>query len=82
MAFTFVIALVMVLNGNLGNIVVPIDREDMVASINNKLLVKRIKYKKDAVTLVSDNQSYPDIPLNSEDDFEIWGVVSSVIKIV
>ena len=35
-AFTFVIALVMVLNGNLGNIVVPIDREDMVASINDK----------------------------------------------
>ena len=38
-AFTFVIALVMVLNGNLGNTVIPIEREDLIASINNNDVV-------------------------------------------
>ena len=36
-AFTFVIALVMVLNGNLGNVVVPFEREDLLASTSNNV---------------------------------------------
>jgi len=34
-AFTFVIALVMVLNGNLGNTIIPVDRDDLLADVGN-----------------------------------------------
>ena len=52
----------------------------VVAEINNKLLVKRIRYNKDEIYLISENSKYPIIKVKDEDKFEIWGVVTSVIR--
>jgi DNA polymerase V len=53
----------------------------VIASINQKIVVKRIKYNpKDGVTLYPENSKYPDIKINRGDKFKVWGVVTAVIK--
>jgi DNA polymerase V len=52
----------------------------VVAAINNELLVKRIRYIDDDTYLYSENDAYPPIRITSDDRFDIWGVVSNVIK--
>jgi DNA polymerase V len=54
----------------------------VVAEINQKLVVKRIRYNKEDIRLISENDNYPDIIITPKDDFNIWGVVDSVIKSV
>jgi DNA polymerase V len=58
----------------------PTHNKIVIASINDKLLVKRIRYYEDGITLVSENDNYHDIKINNDDKFDIWGVVTSVIK--
>lgn len=52
----------------------------VVAEINQKLTVKRIRFNKDNIKLISENDNYPEININENDSFKIWGVVESVIK--
>jgi len=53
----------------------------VVAAINDELLVKRIKFNDDgSKELISENDTFPPIFVSSDDKFNIWGVVSNVIK--
>lgn len=52
----------------------------VVASINNELLVKRLVIKGSNQILKSENADYPDFEVKDTDKFEIWGVVTQVIK--
>lgn len=52
----------------------------VVAAINDELLVKRLRYTDDGTYLVSENDDFAPIKINIEDKFDIWGVVSSIIK--
>lgn len=52
----------------------------VVAEINSKLVVKRISFINGRITLNSENIKYTPIEIADTDEFEIWGVVQSVIK--
>lgn len=54
----------------------------VVAEINSKLAVKKLKIDKNLIYLVSENPNYIPILVNKNDNFKIWGVVRSVIKSV
>ncbi|MDC1068566.1 S24 family peptidase [Candidatus Kapabacteria bacterium] len=71
---------------NTGNIIV-VDRLEevksgqiVVAAINGDLLVKKLIRTNEGTELHSANKNYPTIQIDSEDSFDIWGVVKSVIK--
>ena len=57
----------------------PKNNSIVIASINGDLTVKRIKILNKRFLLISDNKNYPNIKVNTEDDFSIWGVVTNVI---
>ncbi|MCX6148585.1 MAG: translesion error-prone DNA polymerase V autoproteolytic subunit [Candidatus Kapabacteria bacterium] len=52
----------------------------VVAAINDELLVKRLRYTDEGTYLVSESDDFAPIKINIEDKFDIWGVVSSIIK--
>lgn len=52
----------------------------VVAAINDELLVKRIRFAENTIQLISENDQYQPISIRREDNFDIWGVVKSVIK--
>lgn len=52
----------------------------VVATINNKLLVKRLILNENGIELLSENDSFPNIKIKESDKFNIWGVVKSIIK--
>lgn len=54
----------------------------VVATINNELLVKRLKINDDKIELASENENFPNIKINEDDKFNVWGVVKNVIKYV
>lgn len=51
----------------------------VVAVVNGELTVKRICQQQDRLFLMPDNGAYPPLPIQPTTDFEIWGVVTSVI---
>ncbi len=60
----------------------PANNKIVVASVNNELLVKRLKITSDSVFLTPENDKYKPIEVKKTDSFEIWGVVTSVIRMV
>lgn len=52
----------------------------VVAAINGELTVKKLLVSGNKMHLESANSNFPAIQINSEDDFDIWGVVRSIIK--
>jgi len=59
------------LNAKDGNIV--------IAVIDGELLVKRLAMKNNRVTLTAENPNYKPIKITPEMNFEVWGVVTTVI---
>ncbi|AQQ08670.1 LexA repressor [Sedimentisphaera cyanobacteriorum] len=51
----------------------------VVASLDSELTVKRIRIRKNEVILEPDNEDYESQTISGERDFEVWGVVTSVI---
>jgi DNA polymerase V len=51
-----------------------------VCYIDGEFTVKRIKIEKDAVWLVAENEKYQPIKVTVDNDFIIWGIVTTVIK--
>ena len=51
----------------------------IIAALNGELTVKRIIIKKDRIFLETENPDYPTIEVTPETDFQVWGVVTSVI---
>lgn len=52
----------------------------VVATINDELLVKRLRENEEGTELCSENENFPNIKISQDDKFNIWGVVKSVIK--
>ncbi|HRI05779.1 MAG TPA: translesion error-prone DNA polymerase V autoproteolytic subunit [Candidatus Dojkabacteria bacterium] len=57
------------------------DNNDIVVAIlNGGFTVKRLMKKNNRVSLVPENEKYAVRPINDADSFEVWGVVTYVIK--
>ncbi|MHC4692850.1 MAG: LexA family protein [Planctomycetota bacterium] len=57
----------------------PSDRNVVIAVVNGELAVKRIRIGKKKITLVPENENYHAREINENMEFEVWGVVTSVI---
>jgi len=57
----------------------PRDRSVVIAVVNGELTVKRIRIRKRKITLEPENESYHAQEINENMEFEVWGVVTSVI---
>ncbi len=51
----------------------------VIAAIDGELVVKRLKISKNKIYLIPENRKYEPIEIKSEMNFEVWGVVTSVI---
>ena len=51
----------------------------VVATLNGELTVKRLHRSRGKLTLKAENPAYPDIAVNDEHEFQIWGVVAHVV---
>ncbi len=52
----------------------------VVASVNDELVVKRLRVTSESVSLVPENDKYQPLVVSKDDKFDIWGVVTSVIR--
>ncbi|MFN0013044.1 MAG: LexA family protein [Saprospiraceae bacterium] len=52
----------------------------IVAFLNGEFTVKRLQFAHATCLLIPANQDYPQIQIQPEDDFRVWGVVTYVIK--
>jgi DNA polymerase V len=60
----------------------PVEGKIAVCFIDGDFLVKRIKIAKDIVWLIAENDKYKPIKVTKDNDFLIWGIVTTVIKSV
>ena len=58
----------------------PLDNKIAVCFIDGEFTVKRIKIEKECIWLVAENKNYKPIKVTKDNDFIIWGMVTSVIK--
>lgn len=47
----------------------------VIAAVNGELTVKRLYHRGGLIKLLPENPAYPEIPIESESDLVIWGVV-------
>lgn len=57
----------------------PADNAIVVVALDGELLIKRIKHEKNGIQLLSDNPHFETITITEEQQFQVWGVVTSVI---
>jgi DNA polymerase V len=57
----------------------PQDGRVVIAIVDGELTVKRIARRGDALLLLPDNPAYQPLEIKPETEFEVWGVVTSVI---
>lgn len=57
----------------------PRDKNVVIAVVNGELTVKRIRIRKNRLTLVAENEAYKSQEINDGIEFEVWGVVTNVI---
>lgn len=60
----------------------PTDNKIAVCFIDGEFTVKRIKIEADVIWLVAENKDYKPIKVTADNEFVIWGVVTTVIKAV
>ena len=60
----------------------PLNNKIAVCFIDGEFTVKRIKIGKDIIWLVAENEKYKPIKVTKDNDFLIWGIVTTVIKSV
>ncbi|WP_347173249.1 LexA family protein [Polaribacter uvawellassae] len=58
----------------------PANNKIAVCFLDGEFTVKRLRVKNDEVWLQPENPDYPVIKITEENDFIIWGIVTSVIK--
>lgn len=58
----------------------PVNDAIAVCFIDGEFTVKRIHVEKDTCYLLPENDRYDPIPVNEDNDFMIWGIVTYVIK--
>ena len=52
---------------------------DILAVLDGELTVKRLARREGKLYLVPDNRAYPPLEIQPDMEFEVWGVVTSVI---
>ena len=57
----------------------PADKKIVIAVINGDMTVKRIKKLRGRLYLMAENDAFQPIEITEDADFQIWGVVSTVI---
>lgn len=57
----------------------PRDRSVVIAIVNGELTVKRIRIRNRKIVLEPENENYRPQEIGEDMDFEVWGVVTSVI---
>jgi DNA polymerase V len=57
----------------------PRDKNVVIAVVNGELTVKRIRIRKNKLTLEAENEAYQSQEINDQIEFEVWGVVTNVI---
>ena len=60
----------------------PVHGKIVIASLNGELTVKRLHIEKKKIRLVSENEAFAPIEISGEIDFQILGIVTSVIHLV
>jgi DNA polymerase V len=60
----------------------PKDGNIIIAAIDGELVVKRMQRIKNKIYLVPENKRYKPIEISAEMNFEVWGVVTTVIHSV
>ncbi len=60
----------------------PKDGSIIIAVIDGELIVKRMSMKKNKIFLIAENRSFDPIEIKPEMNFEVWGVVTTVIHSV
>ncbi len=58
----------------------PQNNKIAICQIDGEFTVKRIKIEKGIVWLIAENEEYEPIKVTPENDFIIWGIVTSSIK--
>jgi DNA polymerase V len=57
------------------------DRHIIIARLDSEYMVKRLRFSRKSVYLVSENPDFPPVEITgSPVEFEIWGVVTTVIR--
>lgn len=56
------------------------DDDVAVCFVDGEFTLKRIKKEKDAVWLIPANEKYKPIKVTADNDFLIWGIVTSIIR--
>jgi len=51
----------------------------IIAVVNGELTVKRLERNQTSCKLIAENSEYLPIEINEDTDFQVWGVVTSVI---
>ncbi|MBN2108470.1 MAG: translesion error-prone DNA polymerase V autoproteolytic subunit [Deltaproteobacteria bacterium] len=57
----------------------PAGKKIVIAVLNGEMTVKRLRKLRGRLYLMPENESFPPIEVTEGSDFQIWGVVSSVI---
>ncbi len=57
----------------------PRDKNVVIAVVNGELTVKRIRIRKNRLTLEAENEAYQSQEINDGIEFEVWGIVTNVI---
>ena len=60
--------------------IAPENNKIAVCFLDGEFTVKRLRVEKDGVWLQPENPNYPIIKITAENNFVIWGIVTSVIK--
>ncbi|MFC2130023.1 LexA family protein [Bacteroidota bacterium] len=60
----------------------PKDGSIVIAVIDSELVVKRMQYIKKKIYLIPENAGFEKIEISKEMNFEVWGVVTTVIHSV
>jgi len=58
----------------------PKNGKSAVCFIDGEFTVKRIKIDKKIIWLIAENKDYQPIKVTPENEFVIWGIVTTVIK--
>ena len=57
----------------------PKPNDIVLATLNNKFLVKRLYQRAGLIKLISENPIYPPLVIKERDDFAVWGVVTNSV---
>lgn len=57
----------------------PKHNDIVLVTLNNEYTVKRLYQRAGLIKLISENPIYPPLVIKEQDDFEIWGVVTSSV---